>query len=395
MKRRLAIAVLVVAASPDGAGADPYRLRADALATAQAPAGLVVLQADGKEGPFFAAEALIWVGGGAATPGGDMGLSDDQTEAQALVMAVRARRSFGEARLGRFVLAAGGLRPVHMDGASGRLRLPQRFALEAFAGSPVAPGLDGRQWDWLAGGRASRSIGDWGSAGVAYMHRRDNGRVSMEEAAADAGLQATSWLDLSGRAAVDLIHGGLAETQATASARKGAWRFEVYGTERSASRLLPATSLFSVLGDSPSRRIGSTTRWRAAPRLDLFADAGALSAGGDWGELAAARATLRLDDRGTGALGAELRREGVPGASWTGTRATARTPLIAGFRFAAEGELAFPDDSDHVWPWGLLAVSRQFGDWQAAAAVEASSSPTEVYRLDALARLTWLWEALR
>jgi hypothetical protein len=389
MRCRFAIALLVVAAAPDGAGAEPYRLRADALATAQAPAGLVVLQADGQEGPFFAAEALVWVGAG---EGGGMGMPEEDTEAEALVIAVRARRRGGEARLGRFVVTAGGLRPVHMDGASGRVRLPRRFALEAFAGSPVAPGIEGRTWDWLAGGRASRSIGDWGSAGIAYLHRRDDGRLTTEEVAADAGVQATSWLDVSGRAALDLIHGGLAEGQATASARTGAWRFEVYGTERSASRLLPATSLFSVLGDSPSRRIGSTTRWRAAPRLDLFAEAGALEAGGEWGELASGRALLRLDDRGTGSLSGELRREGVPGASWTGARTAVRTPpVLGGYRFACEGELAFPDDSDHVWPWGLVALSRRFGEWEAAAAVEASASPTEVYRVDGLARFTWMW----
>ncbi len=391
MSPRLAIwAAIAVAATPLDARGEPYRLRADALASAQSPAGLLVLQADGQEGPFYAAEALIWLTGGVAAGGvGDADGSD--AEAQALVVAVRARRAGSEARLGRLVVTAGGLRPQHMDGASGRVRLPRRFALEAFAGSPVAPGGEGRSWDWLAGGRASRSIGDWGSAGVAYLHRRDNGRLTTEEAAADAGVQATGWLDLSGRAAMDLIHGGLAEGQATASARTGAWRFEVYGTQRSAYRLLPATSLFSVLGDSPSRRLATTTRWRAAPRLDLFADAGALAAGGEWGELAAARATLRLDDRGAGALGGEVRREGVPGASWTGMRATARTAPIAGYRLAVEGELAFPDQQDHVWPWGLLAVSRQLGDWEAAAAIEASSSPTEVYRIDGLARLTWLW----
>lgn len=386
--RLAAAAAALLAVTP--ARAEPYRLRGDALASAQAPAGLLVLQADGREGPFVAAEALIWLTGGVAA-GGVGDAEGEDIQAQALVVAVRARRAGSEVRLGRLVVSAGGLRPQHMDGASGRVRLPRRFALEAFAGSPVAPGGEGRDWDWLAGGRASRSIGDWGAAGIAYLHRRDNGRVTSEEAAADGAVQATDWLDLSARAAMDLIHGGLAEGAATASARAGAWRVELYGSQRSAFRLLPATSLFSVLGDSPSRRIATTTRWRAAPRLDLFADAGALEGGGEWGELAAARATLRLDDRGAGALMGELRREGVPGASWTGARATARTPAIAGLQIALEGELAIPDDQDQVWPWGLLGASRRFGEWEAAAALEASSSPTDVYRLDALVRLTWLW----
>jgi hypothetical protein len=366
------------------ARAEPYRLRGDALATAQSPAGLVVLQADGKEGPFVAAEALLWFGGG-----------QGDEEAQALVASVRARRPSGsaEARLGRMVMTAGGLRPVHLDGASGRLRLPRRFGLEGFAGSPVAAGQGGRSWDWLAGGRVSRSLGDWGGAGIAYLHRRDGGQLSDEEVALDASGAATEWLDLSAKTAVDLIQLGLAEAQATASARTGPWRFELYGLTRSPSRLLPATSLFSVLGDLPSHRIGATAKWRAAPRLDLFADAGALAAGDEWGELAAGRALLRLDDRGTGAVGAELRREAAPGGGWTGARVTVRTPLILGTRAALEGELARPDGGDQLWPWGLLGLSRGFGEWEAAAAVEASSSPEHVYRIDALARLTWIWKS--
>ena len=107
MTARLAIAatIAMMAAGLD-ARAEPYRLRADALASAQAPAGLLVLQADGQEGPFVAAEALIWLTGGVA--GGGVGDAEGEDgQAQALVMAVRARRAGSEARLGRLVVTAG------------------------------------------------------------------------------------------------------------------------------------------------------------------------------------------------------------------------------------------------------------------------------------------------
>jgi hypothetical protein len=379
------VVAAVIAGAPLLGAADPYRLRADALAMVQAPAGLVILQADGKRGEQFGAEALIWVGAG------------EEGEAQALVVAVRARRASGaaEARVGRFVVVAGGLRPQHLDGAHGRMRLPYQFALEAFAGSPVAAGQEGRSFDWLAGGRASRALGDWGSVGVAYLHRRDSGQLADEEIAVDASGAATEWLDLSARAAVDLIKFGVAEAQGTAGGRFGSWRVELYGMERSPSRLLPATSLFSVLGDERSRRMGAQVRWRAAPRLDLFADGGALAAAGEWGDLMAARAQLRLDDRGAGAIGVELRREWAPEGGWNGARATARVPVGA-LVVALEGELAMPEESNgngSVWPWVLAAVSRKFGSWEAAAAVEASASSDYVHRVDGLARLTWLWGA--
>jgi hypothetical protein len=386
-RRRLvaAAAAVAIAASARLIAADPYRLRADALATVQSPAGLLVLQAEGQRGEQIGAEALVWLGAG------------EEDEAQALVVAVRARQASGasEARVGRFVVTAGGLRPEHIDGASGRVRLPYHFALEAFGGSPVAPGQEGRGFDWLVGGRASRALGAWGSAGVAYVQRRDSGRLDSEEIAFDASGAATEWLDLSARAALDLIKTGLAEAVATAGARAGDWRVELYASERSPSHLLPATSLFSVLGDYPSRRLGSQVRWRAAPRLDVFAEGGALGAAGEWGELAAARAELRLDDRGAGALGGELRREWSPDGGWSGARATARVP-IAGLVLALEGELAMPEHADgegSVWPWGLAAVSRRFGTWEAAAAIEASSSSDYVSRVDGIGRLSWLWEA--
>jgi hypothetical protein len=379
----IVIALAALAIAPPLA-ADPYRLRADALATVQSPAGLVVLQAEGKQGERLGAEALVWLGAG------------EEDEAQALVVAVRAREDgLGDARLGRFVVTAGGLRPQHIDGAHGRVRLPYRLALESFIGSPVASGDDGRGFDWVAGTRASRQIGTWGSTGVAYMHRRDAGRLAAEEVAFDASVAATEWLDLSARAALDLIKTGLSETQGLVGTRFGDWRVELYGVDRSPSRLLPATSLFSVLGDMRSRRLGAQVRWRAAPRLDLFAEGGALGAADQWGELMATRATLRLDDRGDGALGGELRREWAPDGGWNGARATLRLPLY-GFVVALEGELAFPEHANgdgSVWPWGLAALSRRFGTWEAAAALEASSSSDYVRRVDGLARLTWLWEA--
>jgi hypothetical protein len=382
--RALAAIGLVAAALRHG-GAEPYRLRADALASAQAPAGLFVLQAEAERGRLLDAEALIWLGAG------------EEGEAQALVVAVRARRRSGaaEARVGRFVVTGGGLRPMHIDGAQARVRLPYHLAIESFAGSPVAAGQGGRSFDWLVGGRASRALGDWGSAGVAFVHRRDGGQLADEEIAVDASGAATDWLDLSARAALDLVHVGLAEANGAAGAHLGDWRVEISATERSPARLLPATSLFSVLGDQHSRQLVGQVRWWAAPRLDLSASGGLVGAAGDWGETMSARALLRLDDRGDGVIAGELRREWGPAGGWSGGRATARAPLGA-YIIAFEGELAAPERSTGdgaLWPWGLASLGRRLGQWEVAAAVEASSSSDYRYRIDAIARLSRLWEA--
>jgi hypothetical protein len=377
---KLAIAALgLLVASP--AAADPYRLRADALATVQSPSGLVALQADGDVEGGMRAEALLWLG-------------DDS--ADALVADIEGERGPVVARLGRFVVMVGALRPVHLDGASARVRLPHRFVLEGFGGVPVQPELGAGAWDWVVGGRASRLFGDWGSAGIGMLERREQGRLAARELGVDGGAALGRHVDAGGRVAFDLIHPGVADAQLTASTRRGAWRFEAYAGERSPGRLVPATSLFSVIGDVPSRRAGADIRWRAAPRLDVRLDAGGRAVGDELGADLALRADLRLDDRGAGAIVVELRREGAPEGGWTGARATLRAPLGRGLFAGTELEVAVPDEptmeTGTVWPWGLVALGWQRGPWDLAAAVEASASPTDRYRVDALVRLGRRWE---
>jgi hypothetical protein len=107
------------------------------------------------------------------------------------------------------------------------------------------------------------------------------------------------------------------------------------------------------------------------------------------------RSTLRLDDRGAGSLGLELRRQDAPDVGWSGARAVAGLPLGHRLRAAAELELVVPDRPDGrgaVWPWGLVALSWQRRWWDAAAAIEASSSAEYRYEITGLARLTRRWE---
>src|SRR5262249_14854987 len=132
----LALVVFV----PALASADPIRLRGDALATVQAPAGLMTLEAAGRGQPWLDGEASVWFGAG------------DDTQANALVVAVRIKdpKRRGSLRLGRQVVTVGALRPLHLDGAYSIVRLPDRMSLEGFGGIPVEPSL-ARSWDWATG----------------------------------------------------------------------------------------------------------------------------------------------------------------------------------------------------------------------------------------------------
>ena len=145
--KRLAILLLVAGS----ARAEPLVLRADAFASTVAPAGLLTLAADGDAGPDLSAEAVVWTGRVAADHG------------DVLVMALHARTRNGRlsGTLGRFVETLGALRPVQIDGARSRARLPHAIDVESYAGIPVLPGTS-RSWDWVTGGRVARRIGDAG-----------------------------------------------------------------------------------------------------------------------------------------------------------------------------------------------------------------------------------------
>ena len=386
MKRVLVLAATIMSVP---AGADPLRLRADALATTASPAGLLVLDADSTPREGLSAEAVIWMAG-AGAPGEDR-IGD------VLVIAVRAQTPSGRAaaRLGRFVSTLGALRPVHVDGTALRLRLPRRFDVEAVAGIPVVPGLGtSRSWDWVVGGRLSRQLGDSGSVGIAYAQQRDEGRKSSEELGVDAGTAIGRRHDAGARVAYDLANPGIAEVALTTSYRRRAVRTELYAIHRASSHLLPATSLFSVIGDVPSQRTGAVVTWRAAPRLDLIADLGARLVDMNVGAELVGRARLRLDDKGTSVLSGELRRSGVGDDMWTGIRGAARIALPRAFSISTELELVRPDvdrGRGSLWPWGLAALGWDNGTWQSALAIEASASPEYRQRVDVLGQLSRRW----
>ncbi|MGH7294471.1 MAG: hypothetical protein ACRELB_06050 [Polyangiaceae bacterium] len=386
--RRLSVGVcatLGVLGLAGEAAADPLRLRADALAETQSPTGLVVLQGEDHARPWFDVEGLVWAGA-KPTLTGDV-----------LVLAARMREphGYGELRVGRFVLATGAILPVQIDGVEAVGRAPWGSTVETFGGLPVVPRFGPRAYDWLAGGRVAQSIASRVTLGVSYLERRDDGEISGEDLGMDFAAAPARWFDLAARGTWDLVSPGIADALVSAATRVGDWRFELYGADRSPARLLPATSLFSVLGDFPSQSVGGTVKWRAAPRLDLLASGAGQDVGGALGGNGWVRGTLRLDYRGDGDVGLEVRRVDVSTAQWTGVRAIAAQPLGRGFRYSSEVEIVVPDHPDGhgaAWPWGLMALSwRSHRAWEVAGALEASSTPQHRYEADALLRVAYVF----
>ena len=386
--RRASRAVLAAAIGASALGvAGPaeaqYRLRADAYYTAADPmAGLVVLSSETRHRELIDADAVVWLGSG-----------DRRGDVMVASVHGREPHGYGEARLGRMLLTAGGLRPVHIDGADVIGRAPWGTSVEAFGGVPVVPELGEREFDWTVGGRLSQRVSTYGTVGLSYLHMRDRGSVSYEEAGVDALVTPTKWLDAAFMGAVDLLGMTLADARVSLATRFSKARIELYAVRRAPSHLLPATSLFAALGDIPSQRAGGAVSLRPAPRLDILGEGAVESLAGELGARGLLRTTLRLDDRGDGALGLELRTERVPAASWIGVRGTARIPITRWMLASTELELVVPENPGtrgKVWPWGLVAMRFiPIQRLELAGAIEAGASPTALYAVSGLFRVSY------
>ena len=398
-RRSLGLAAGLALATAAGSASAQYRLRADAYAfgTAPSPVGLLVFSGQAKPTDWADAEAVVWMGTGYQAP-------DSQTKGDVLVANIRLREphGWGELRLGRMLVTAGAIRPVQLDGVNAFGRIPHGPTLQVFGGVPVMPGFTAQEYDWAAGGRMAYRVAEFASAGVSYLQRRGQGRIAFEELGFDATTTPVRWLDAAGEVAVDLLHQDVSSARGSVAARFGPLRLEGFAVHRRPSHLLPATSLFAAIGDVPSTQGGLTASFRPAPRLDINAIGSADYIGGDFGGRASLHAILRLDDRGDGALGFELRRQWAPlTSSWTGGRLQARIPVAYRLRASAEIEVVVPDEPDGrgaAWPWGLvaLAYSPAFAPWlDVAGALEASASPTRLASFAGLGRMSFTWEKQR
>jgi hypothetical protein len=392
MRPLAAAAAPVALLAATTAAADPYRLRVDAVgitSAPQTPVGLVVLQGEDHERPWVETEALVWTGAG----------KDQAGDALVLLVKLHDARKRVEARLGRQMIATGAVRPLHLDGVDATWRLQTGTSLEAFGGVPVVPAYSPVKWDWVTGARVAQSLAGNTTVGATYWQEQDGAQLARREAGLDFATAPARWLDLATHGSYDLIDPGVVEATASVATTLPGLRPEVYVTHRSASRLLPATSLFSALGDTPSDVAGAAARWYAAPRLDVVPTVALRRTSGgaeDVGVDASLRVTLRLDDRGDGAIAVEGRRQDTLPNRWTGIRLVTRVPVAWRLIASTELELILPDDTSRgaLWPWMLMALRWTPADrWEFAGGLEAASTPTAVREVNALLRLSRSWGA--
>ena len=393
-----AVAFLCSAANAP-AKAQPHTLGAELWGQLEPNVGLIVLEGSSRKYPYVEAEGLVWAGAG--TP--QFGLRDNTMQVEALILAVKLRdpKGISDTRLGRFILSTGAVRAVHVDGGHAILRAPSKTNFEVFGGVPVEGDVEGRRYDWIAGGRISQGLGNKGMIGGSYYNRYNAGQRSDEEVGADFALRAAHWLDMAAKFAWEIVNPGIAEILGTISSQTKNHRFrsEVFATKRSPTRMLQQTSLFTVLGDPGTLRTGANVFGRAAPRLDFWVEGAAHNAQDRWGWSGYFRTVLRTDDDGEGSVLGEIRRQSIPSVSnWTGIRLAAVIPIFEDYDdrvgLMPEFELVIPDEraaeTGHVWPWGRLALRYQnIKGWTVAAAAEASSNQNVRVDVRALARVAY------
>ena len=380
------------------AAAQPHSVGAELWGQLDPNVGLIILEGSTRKYPYVEAEALIW--GGAGSP--QYGLRDNQATFEALVVSMKVRdpRGISDTRLGRFILGTGAVRAMHVDGGHITLRAPSKTHLEVFGGVPVDGNIEGRRYDWVAGGRVSQGLGKLGVLGASYYNRYNAGQRSDEEVGADFSLRAAHWLTMAAKFSWEIVNPGLAEVLATISSqtKNRNVRGELFATKRSPTRMLQQTSLFTVLGDPGAFKTGANLFWRAAPRLDLSVEGAAQEAANDWGWTGHLRGVLRTDDEGKGSVLGELRRQDVASSQWTGIRLASVISLFENIdetvSLMPEFELIIPDDrrpeTGKVWPWGRLALQwKHQKGWALAAAGEASSNSTQRIDVRALARVSY------
>lgn len=366
--------------------AQSFRSSAETWGQSYRPAGLVNLEARSVLYPWIRGETQVWAG---------LSPRSDNPQGQVVILSALVQEPTGHLalRAGRFVLATGAVRPVHIDGGHAQARTNFNGQLELFGGVPVAMALASRSFDWLLGGRVSQRLGPFGVVGASYVQQRDHGRETHQELGADLALYILRQLTLSGRAAYDIARRDIAETTVTGSYGSVERRLELFGSLRNASLILPSTSLFSVLSNEASLQVGVSGRLRVAPRLRLDGLLAYRGQGSRGAVRARAGGTLWLSEDQASALEGFVTRDGVGEGQWTGVRVLLTRELLANLRLMGEIELVVPDhaqDRGVVWPWGRLSARYVLLEhWVLSVGAEGSSSPRFTKLFQALARVAY------
>jgi len=378
----LSLALALLAPARGAAQAGAYiPVQSDLLLQGRPAEGVLVLHSGYRNSPYVDFDALVFVGATA-----DAGEGDVLT----VSVLLREPHGLGQARLGRFIAGMGAVGPVQIDGAELTFRPFSGSHLSVFGGMPVVPQFGPRKFDWLAGGRVGQELfDDRLGLGVSYLHRRDDGELDAEELGADASLRATSWLSFLATGSWSLIADGLAELRGSAFLHDQGWQVELFGTRRIAARLLPATSLFSVIGAAASSSGGTEVSWRAFPRLQFGGTLALEGLDDELGYRAALRSTLSLADSGPGQIGVEAIRRKLADEGFIGGAIRVQVPLGSVVQAHATAELVAADqprDRGELWPWLRMGASwTPSADWLVGGAVGLRATPE--YERDVYAML--------
>lgn len=392
---KLVAMALTVAALGYGRGvvrADPYATGgASLLGSARPQAGLVTLYSGYRNHPLIDAEAEVWIG---------QGLYDESEPLRSDVLTVNVglRDPGGHlhARLGRLLFSSGAIRPIHIDGIKLRGRSDFGTAVETFAGVPVVDSLlEG--YDWVAGGRVSQRL--WEErlgVGVSYVHQGRDGMLANEEVGADLSL-AHGQVTLRGVGAWDLVLAGLATARVEVGVSPSDLVARLHVERRVAARLLPATSLFSVISDSANSELGADVDYQWFPRLSVGATGNLqwidVDQAPDRGYQLGLRSRLELGEADEGDILLMVSRRGGFDAAYNAVYVAIERKLSEALRVHAASELVAadnPGEDGKLWPYLNVGVRWHLSDaLDLAGGMVARSTPRYAHEVTGLLRLDY------
>ena len=311
----------------------------------------------------------------------------------------RALKKKLKLRLGRQFVVGGVARAMFFDGLFADYKTEIGIGLSAFAGIPVerrfANFLRG---DFVVGTRAYFAPSINTEVGASFIHMLQRGAVSRQDAGLDARWRPLKSLTLMGALVWSISETRLAELDVGPR-----WtpteNIEVQlSYRRTAPELfLPRTSIFTVFADTTRDDAGVGITFQVAPSVSLFGDVRALWINGEQGFEASARVAVRPFRAATTTLTAQFHRLEIPDNGFSQVRVGARHTLPSGLGLAVDLEtyvLDRPIRGQKVSFSASTTATHPVGkSWLVGATLFAATTPTFESRIEAIAKLAWLFPA--
>ncbi len=309
-------------------------------------------------------------------------------------------RTFGRRltlRVGRQLVTGGAARAMFFDGLYADLKVGWGFGLTAFAGIPVERRFSNfLRGDFAFGTRAYFAPSYNTEVGVSYLHVLQRGLEARQDLGVDVRYKPFRSLMLAGAFVWSVNDIRMAEVDVGPR-----WtpteNLEVQLSARRTSPelFLPRSSIFTVFADTTRDDAGLAVTWQLGDALSVFGDFRGIWLNGVQGFEASARVALRPYRSPSTTLTAQAHRLEIPANGYHQARLGARHVLPFGLGLSLDLETYVLDKPVRGQTLSFSAsttATYTLGkSWLLGATLFAATTPTFESRVEAVAKLSWLF----